>query len=216
MANNNLDIGFLFLYEWIPAFESLAPKDFKELFLALIRKQKCGEELPEFKNAQANIYASMIAPVINRRIAGKANVEKRYRNNSEELEESDGNSCADEVGAMTANNECATVGTIIAPMTAPMTDAIIVREEKRRDIYNTTTTAGARAYAREENADMKPPSYVHIYLRMKSLGVQYSAGEAELFEAYNAKRGWDCLPNWEGAVDLWVARKEQRDREADR
>lgn len=30
--------------------------------------------------------------------------------------------------------------------------------------------------------------------------------EAQKFVAYNAKRGWDCLPNWKAAADLWVAR----------
>ena len=30
--------------------------------------------------------------------------------------------------------------------------------------------------------------------------------EAEKFCAYNAKRGWDCLPDWKLAADLWVAR----------
>jgi hypothetical protein len=30
--------------------------------------------------------------------------------------------------------------------------------------------------------------------------------EASKFIAYNAKRGWDCLPDWKKAADLWVAR----------
>ena len=30
--------------------------------------------------------------------------------------------------------------------------------------------------------------------------------EAEKFCAYNSKLGWKCLPDWEKAADLWVAR----------
>ena len=30
--------------------------------------------------------------------------------------------------------------------------------------------------------------------------------EAEKFHAYNANKGWTCLPEWEKAADLWIAR----------
>ncbi len=39
--------------------------------------------------------------------------------------------------------------------------------------------------------------------------------EARKFIAYNAKRGWDCLPDWQKAADLWVERigEDRRRRE---
>ena len=36
--------------------------------------------------------------------------------------------------------------------------------------------------------------------------------EAEKFHAYNAKRGWDCLPKWEETADLWIARIKKHNK----
>ncbi len=47
-------------------------------------------------------------------------------------------------------------------------------------------------------------------------GKTYNATEeARKFIAYNAKRGWDCLPDWQKAADLWVERigEDRRRRE---
>lgn len=34
--------------------------------------------------------------------------------------------------------------------------------------------------------------------------------EASKFHAYNAMRGWDCLPEWQKAADLWLARIDEK------
>lgn len=59
----------------------------------------------------------------------------------------------------------------------------------------------------------KPPSFheIHDYLAHESLldVSRFSpTSEAAKFMAYNANRGWDCLPRWREAADLWVARVE--------
>lgn len=36
--------------------------------------------------------------------------------------------------------------------------------------------------------------------------------ESEKFIAFNAKRGWDCLPNWELTAELWAARIREHKR----
>ena len=54
--------------------------------------------------------------------------------------------------------------------------------------------------------DTVPPSQVNVMKYMMGLGVDTAFNEAKVFIAYNAKRGWDCLPDWKKAVDLWCAR----------
>ena len=71
MAKYNLDSGFLILYDWMPAIESLPARDLKKLMFALIRFQRDGVPLPDFGNTQVGIYARMIEPVIKRRREGQ-------------------------------------------------------------------------------------------------------------------------------------------------
>lgn len=78
-----------------------------------------------------------------------------------------------------------------------------------RDITTTTTNNISITLAREEI-----PSFaeVHDYFKHQScLDPKFSAAlETEKFIAYNSARGWDCLPLWREAADLWVARTEER------
>ena len=66
----NLESGFLFLYDWLPAFESLPAKEVKALLLALIARQRENAPLPPFKNPLTANYARMIEPCIKRRLDG--------------------------------------------------------------------------------------------------------------------------------------------------
>lgn len=70
----NLEKGFLVLYDWLPAIETLPAKDLKTLILALINLQKNGIPLPHFTNKKAEVYAQMIEPTIRRRLEGKRSV----------------------------------------------------------------------------------------------------------------------------------------------
>lgn len=60
------------------------------------------------------------------------------------------------------------------------------------DISTTTTTEAPTL------------SEVYIYFR-NNLDDDY-VSESEKFHAYNASRGWDCLPDWQATADLWIAR----------
>ena len=73
-------------------------------------------------------------------------------------------------------------------------------ESKSEIEITTTTTTNAPADARSPSL-----SDIYTYLKENHDVVDY-VGEATKFEAYNAVRGWVCLPNWQAAVDLWVAR----------
>lgn len=58
--------GFLFFYDWTEVFERLAPKEFKELFLAMLKYQRDGVEPPQF-TGKAEIAAMFLFPQISRR-----------------------------------------------------------------------------------------------------------------------------------------------------
>lgn len=66
------------------------------------------------------------------------------------------------------------------------------RSEEVKDI--TTTTTG------------EAPLLTTVFLYFKGMLDCDAVKEAEKFHAYNANRGWDCLPNWKAAADLWIAR----------
>lgn len=87
------------------------------------------------------------------------------------------------------------------------------RHAQRKGTDTTTTTVSmVRACARGslpvENSVLPPLLAAvtdHIYQRT-DLSVEEAKAQANTFIAWNAKRGWDCLPDWELAADLWVAR----------
>lgn len=56
----------------------------------------------------------------------------------------------------------------------------------------------------------REPSHTEVFKYMAEKGVDTAFNEANVFIAYNAKRGWDCLPEWEKAADLWCARILER------
>jgi predicted phage replisome organizer len=66
-------------------------------------------------------------------------------------------------------------------------------KEKDLDIFTTTTTEAA-------------PTLTEVYMYFRSCMDEDYISESEKFHAYNAKRGWDCLPEWEATADLWIAR----------
>lgn len=65
---------------------------------------------------------------------------------------------------------------------------------KEKELYITTTTTEAA------------PSLTEVYAYFVEWLDDGASKEAEKFHAYNAKRGWDCLPDWGAAADLWIAR----------
>ena len=80
MGSIKLDSGFLLLYDWLPAFETLPGDEFKELFLALVHFQRDRTPIPTFKSPLCNIFAQMIEPSISRRLAGQCSNKKSELN----------------------------------------------------------------------------------------------------------------------------------------
>lgn len=65
-------------------------------------------------------------------------------------------------------------------------------KNKDQELFTTTTTG-------------KPPMLTEVYLYFKDV-VEDAINEAEKFHAYNANKGWSCLPDWKATADLWIAR----------
>ena len=85
MAKYNLDSGFLVLYDWMPALESMTYEEVGKLLFALIDRQRYDKPLPEFDNAQTSIYARMIEPVIKRRLEGQENANKKHTRSADHV-----------------------------------------------------------------------------------------------------------------------------------
>lgn len=75
------------------------------------------------------------------------------------------------------------------------------KENKTSCTTTTTTRAGARDGL---------PTDLEIVEYFEQRHVKEAGEEAFLFAAYNADRGWDCLPNWKAKADLWIARMKKK------
>lgn len=84
--------------------------------------------------------------------------------------------------------------TVGIPLVSKMDTQVSVVEDKlSKDSLITTTTTD------------EPPTLSEVYLYFKDF-VEDAINEAEKFHAYNANKGWSCLPDWRAAADLWIAR----------
>ena len=58
----------------------------------------------------------------------------------------------------------------------------------------------------QNSACTQEPTHTEVFKYMLEKGVDTAFNEAKVFIAYNAKRAWDCMPDWQKAADLWCAR----------
>lgn len=94
----------------------------------------------------------------------------------------------------------------------------VSKYQKENEITTTTTTEGA--HAQGDEIEESPVKVWEVKCYFEDNFPQFTKGlfkdtydalsEANKFVAYNAKRGWDCLPNWQLAADLWVARVDDK------
>lgn len=66
--------------------------------------------------------------------------------------------------------------------------------DKELDKDLTTTTTG------------EAPTLTEVFLYFREMFDGDAVKESEKFHAYNANKGWTCLPNWKATADLWIAR----------
>lgn len=70
-------------------------------------------------------------------------------------------------------------------------------KELEKDLFTTTTTGEA-------------PTLTEVYLYFREWLEDNAVSEADKFHAYNANKGWTCLPNWKATADLWIARINEK------
>lgn len=50
------------------------------------------------------------------------------------------------------------------------------------------------------------PSLTEVYVYFREMFDGDAVKESQKFHAYNANKGWTCLPDWKATADLWIAR----------
>lgn len=153
--NANLSSGFLISYDWLPALESLSADDFQSLILALIKRQKDGEPLPEFSNPTVGIYAKMIEPTIKRRLDGQSGGSK-----------SKGTTKDTTVGTTVGTTQDTTVGSKVEKSKVEESNVIsndITKGAKTRKRFIKPTVEEVREYCRERGNNIDPEYFVAFY-----------------------------------------------------
>ena len=87
-----------------------------------------------------------------------------------------------------------------------------VNTKSKSKITTTTTNESACARVTSEPSVYEVAKYLgdsDPYIDGR--GMTYTFNEAQKFCAYNAKRNWDCLPDWQKAADLWIARVKDKE-----
>ena len=191
MANKStsLSCGFLISYDWLPALESLSAEDFQCLILALIKRQKDGEPLPEFSNPTVGIFAKMIEPTIKRRL--------------------DGQSWKDKANDTTKGTTVGTsIDTIIGTTQGTSIDTIIGSKVKKSKVEESKVisndiTISASAQSDKKKRFVKPTvEEVRAYCQERGNTV-----DAEYFVNHYDSNGWMVgrthMKDWKATVRKW-------------
>lgn len=101
-------------------------------------------------------------------------------------------------------------------------NGVFSAESKGKEIkvFTTTDRTHASVHTQEKSnigeGNFTPPTFGEVFeffsndFNVDRYGDPVE--ESEKFIAFNAKRGWDCLPNWELTAELWAARIREHKR----
>ena len=176
--NANLSSGFLISYDWLPALESLSAEDFQSLILALIKRQKDGEPLPEFSNPTVGIFAKMIEPTIKRRLDGQSGGSKSKCTTQDTT-----------VGTTVGTTQDTTVGSKVEKSKVEESNVIsndITIGAKTRKRFIKPTVDEVREYCRERGNTVDPETFVNFY---ESKG--WVVGKSPMKDWKAAVRHWE-------------------------
>ena len=93
--------------------------------------------------------------------------------------------------------QCNVTNSVTEPLRNGTDKELEKEKDLDKDLFTTTTTADA-------------PSLTEVYIYFKEWITEDALKEAEKFHAYNANKGWTCLPNWKVTADLWIARIDEK------
>lgn len=191
MANKStsLSCGFLISYDWLPALESLAAEDFQCLILALIKRQKDGEPLPEFSNPTVGIFAKMIEPTIKRRLDGQSWKDKANSTTQGTI-----------IGTSIGTTQDTTVGTSIGTSIDTIIGSKVEKSKvEESNVISNDITKGAKTRKRF----IKPTvDEVREYCQERGNTV-----DPEIFVNFYESKGWvvgkSPMKDWKAAVRNW-------------
>lgn len=192
MANKStsLSCGFLISYDWLPALESLSADDFQSLILALIKRQKDGEPLPEFSNPTVGIYAKMIEPTIKRRLDGQSWKDKANSTTQGTTQgTSIGTTQDTTVGTSIDTSIDTTVGSKVKKSKVEESKVIsndITISAKTRKRFIKPTVEEVREYCQERGNMVDPDTFVNFY---ESKG--WVVGKSPMKDWKAAVRNWE-------------------------
>ncbi len=113
------------------------------------------------------------------------------------------------VNVVTPENGVSSEETVISSEETAVNSEEGTQSKVKKNKYTTTTTVPACVNTRVAVETVEnPPLMSEVFMYFNERDVDSAANESTAFYAYNAKRGWDCLPDWKLAADLWVARIE--------
>lgn len=161
--NVNLSSGFLISYDWLPALESLSADDFQSLILALIKRQKDGEQLPEFSNPTVGIFAKMIEPTIKRRLDGQSGGSKSKGTTQDTTV---GTTVGTTQGTTVGTTQDTTVGSKVEKSKVEESNVIsndITKGAKTRKRFIKPTVEEVREYCEERGNTVDPETFVNFY-----------------------------------------------------
>ncbi len=105
------------------------------------------------------------------------------------------------------NNVSSEETAVTSEVTVVISEESTLNKIKENNINIFTTTTARAQGDTASNSDLFPPCNTEVFVYFRdTYCLNNAADEAITFCAYNAKRGWDCLPDWKLAADLWVAR----------
>lgn len=114
------------------------------------------------------------------------------------------------VNVVTPENGVSSEETVISSEETAVNSEEGTQSKVKKSKYTTTTMVPACVNERKAVETVEtvenPPLMSEVYMYLKEKDVDGASYESAAFYAYNAKRHWDCLPDWELAADLWVAR----------
>ena len=128
MKRSHIEIGFLLLYDWLPALKKLPLEDAARLMFAMIDRQQNGTPFPAFENDLAATFAAMIEPSIKRRLDGSAS----------------GKRGAVKTKSATACATAPATPPVTGPVTPPVTPPVHLKQSKAKQSKAKQSTAKGR------------------------------------------------------------------------
>lgn len=195
--------ALLLFHDWKGAFEDMTGDECKQILLDMIEyseREEIDEPKVENYTGTAKTAARFIFPQITRAkqiakagknggIASAASKQSKQQSSESQATVKQSSSESQATVKQTSSESQANVN------------------NKTKQNKNKTKQNNLQLQQEAAREEKRIPIFSEIYSYFKNeLCADDAQNEAAKFEAYNAKRGWDCLPEWKLNANLWMAR----------